>query len=141
MVALSKKVYLSKSAFTAFIDRAHSKHEEAGAYFRYFGEEQYKLFTDIVTLLEAYDEIYQFISPSLAKDFLRIIFLGNINIIYPDESDTKAALKALVNYKTTDLTFSQALLAILAERRGVSQICSFEYLHPLFGQSVFYLPL
>jgi predicted nucleic acid-binding protein len=90
---------------------------------------------------DAYNRLYRDISPSLAKDFLRVLALSNINMLYPDDSDSKAALKALVNYKTTDLTYPMALLSVLANRRGVSQICTFEYLPALFGLSTFYLPL
>jgi predicted nucleic acid-binding protein len=77
----------------------------------------------------------------LAKDFLRTVFLSNINVIFPDESDIKAALKTLINYQSTELTFGQALRAVLANRRGVGQIFTFDYLHPLFGLTVFYLPI
>lgn len=138
---LSKKVYISKSGFYAFINRADLKYEQASAYFRYFAEEHYTLYTDSITLIDVYNQIYKDISPSLAKDFMRTVFLGNINILFPDESDTKAALKTLVNYQSTELTFGQALRAVLANRRGVGQIFTFDYLHPLFGQTVFYLPI
>lgn len=138
---ISKKIFISKSGFYSFIDRAHPKHEHAAAFFRFFGQEQYLLFTDTFTINEAYNEIYNHISPSIAKDFLRTIFLGNINIIYPDESAIKAALKTLINYQSSELTFGQSLMAVLANRRGVSQIFTFDYLHPLFGQNVFYLPI
>lgn len=140
-MSLSKKVYISKSGFYALINRAHSKYEQASAYFRFFGQENYNLFTDTFTLSETYEQIYKEISPSLAKDFLRTIFLSDINIIYPEESDTKAALKTLVNFQSTDLTFNHALRAVLANKRGISQIYTFDYLHPLFGQSIFYLPI
>ena len=137
----SKKVYIARSGFYAFIDRAHSKHEQAVAYIRYFAEQGYFLYTDSMTITDVYNQIYKEISPSLAKDFLKIIFIGNINIIYPDQSDIKSALKTLVNYQSTDLTFGQALRSVLANRKGISQIFTFDYLHPLFGQSVFYLPI
>jgi predicted nucleic acid-binding protein len=137
----SKKVYIEPSGFFAFINRAHPKHEQASAYFRYFAQEEYTLFTDSHTLTESYNHIYREISPSLAKDFLRTVFLSDINIIYPEERDIKAALKTLVNFQSTELTFSKAIKAVLANRRGISQIFTFEYLHPLFGQSTFYLPI
>lgn len=137
----SKKVYLDSSAYVAFMDRAHIKYDQATAYFRYFGIEEYQLFSDPMMLNEAYERVYRDISPSLAKDFLRVMALSNVNMIYPDESDYKAALKAMVNFKTTDLTYSKALLSVLANRRGVSQICTFEYLPPLFGLTNFYLPI
>jgi len=138
---ISKKVYVTKSSFCAFIDRANSRHTQANAYFRFLAENNYSLYTDAITLTWAYDEIYKNISPSLSKDFLKTIFLSNINIIYPEERDIKSALKTLTNYQSTDLTFDQALRATLANKRGISQIFTFEYLHPLFGQSAFYLPI
>jgi predicted nucleic acid-binding protein len=140
-MASSKKVYIARSGFYAFIDRAHPKYDQASAYFRYFSQEGYTLYTDSMTLIDVYNQIYKEISPSLAKDFLRTVFLSNINVIFPDESDIKAALKTLINYQSTELTFGQALRAVLANRRGVGQIFTFDYLHPLFGLTVFYLPI
>lgn len=138
---LSKKVFLAPSSFFAFIDRAHPMHEQAAAFFRYFAQEKYFLFTDLPSILETYRLIYTNISPSLAKDFLRTMSITGMNVLYPEDSDNKAALKALVTYQSTDLTFANALLSVLAYRRGITQICTFEYLHPLFGLSTFYLPM
>lgn len=137
----SKKVYLDASTFVAFIDRAHIKYDQATAYFRYFGIEEYQLFSDPITLMDAYNRLYNDISPSLAKDFMRVMALSQVNMVYPEDSDMKAALKAIVNFKTTDLTFPKALLSVLANRRGVPQICSFEYMPTLFGLQMFYLPM
>jgi len=137
----SKKVYLDSSCFVAFIDRAHIKYDQATAYFRYFGIEEYQLFSDPMSILEAYNRLYTDISPSLAKDFMRVMALSNVNMIYPEDGDMKAALKTIVNYKTTDLTFNKALLSVLANRRGVSQVCTFEYMPQLFGLTLFYLPM
>jgi len=141
MQILSKKVYIAPSVFFAFIDRAHPKYQTAGAFFRYFALEQYALYSDAISINQAYDDIYRRISPSLAKDFLRSLSIGSFNILYPDQSDTKAALKTLVNYRTTDLTYSDAIIAVMANRNRITQVCSFEYLHPLFGLSLFYLPI
>lgn len=141
MPVTSKKVYLDSSVFVAFIDRAHIKYDQATAYFRFFALEEYQLFSDPYTLMEAYTRLYNDISPSLAKDFMRVMALSNVNLVYPEENDTKNALKALVNFKTTDLTYPKALLSVLANRRGVPQICSFDYMPPLFGLTMFYLPI
>jgi predicted nucleic acid-binding protein len=136
-----KKVYLAPSVFTAFVDRAHVKHEQAAAFFLYFAQAKYFLYTDIVSIYEAHRQIHYHISPTLARDFLRTIFLSDLNIIYPDEAEVKAALKMLLSYRSIDLTFEKALMATLAEKRGISQICTVEFLDPLFGQTPFYLPL
>jgi predicted nucleic acid-binding protein len=137
----SKKVYLTASTFEALIDRAHPKHDQASAFFRFFGDEEYILYTDINTITKTYSTIYKDISPSLGKDFMRTMIISDINILYPEEADIKAALKALISYQSNELSFLQALVAMLAEKREISQICTFEYLHPLFGQTAFFLPM
>lgn len=141
MATLSKKVYLAPSSFLAFIDRAHQKHEQATAFFRYFAQEQYRLYTDIFVLSEVHRQIHSEISPTLSRDFLRTIAFSEINIICPSEIEFRAGLKAFINYRPADLTFEKALIATLADRRGISQICTFEYLFPLFGLNAFYLPI
>ena len=137
----SKKVFIASDLFVAFIDRAHQKHIHAVAFFRYFASEGFELYSNIPIVIESYKKIYQDISPSIARDFMRALSLGNINIIYPDESDFKNALKALVTYQSTELTFSEALMAVEADKRKVPAICTFDYLHPLFGLTTFFLPI
>jgi len=141
MASQSKKVFIEADIFYAFVNRAHERHPEAAAYFRYFAQEKYQVFSSYPVIREAYDDIYQKISPSLAKDFIRGVSLSSINIFYPTESDLKAALKALINFRNTELTLEQAQTAVLANRNTIPQICTFEYLHPLFGQGAFFLPL
>lgn len=137
----SKKVYIATDGFVAFIDRAHPKHLHAVAFFRYFAQERYQLFTTIVTINEVYMQLYNSISPSLAKDLMRALSLSAINIIYPETPDMKNALKTLLNNTTAELTFSKALMAVMCNRRSIPQIYTFEYLHSLFGLQLFYLPI
>ncbi len=53
----------------------------------------------------------------------------------------KAALKVLVTYQTTELTYPEALMSVLATKRGISQVYTLDYFHQLFGIAVFYLPI
>ena len=140
-MALSKKIILAPDTVYAYIDRGSEKHQQAAAFFRYFSEQQYRVFFDTVSLNTVYTDIYNKMSQDLAKDFLRIVSLSDMNLIYPDESETKAAVKALVSYRTLDLTFSQALLSVVAERRSINQVVTFGYFPPLFGLQTFYLPI
>jgi len=140
MAIVSKKVFIATSAFMAFVDRAHPKHVQATAYFQYFAQERYQLYTGYLNLAEAHQEIAEKISESFARDFLRVISLGSVNIIYPDTNDMKATIKTLVSYKS-NLPFREAQMAVLANRKSISQICTFEYLPPLFALNVFYLPI
>lgn len=138
---MSKKVFIASDLFVSFIDRAHPKHIHAVAFFRYFASERFELYSNMPIVIASYQKIYQDISPSIARDFLRALSLGNINIIFPEESDFKAALKTLITYQSTELTFEEALMSVEADKRRIPAICTFEYLHPLFGISTFFLPI
>lgn len=137
----TKKVFLAPDMFLAFIDRAHPKHLHAGAFFRYFAQEKYLLYTNEETILTVYQELHGKISPFLAKDFLKAISLGSINILYTEESDLKLTIKTMLNSHSADLTMPEALRAVMASRRSIPTIGTFEYLHQLFGLTAFYLPI
>ncbi len=141
MAIQSKKVFIESSVFYAFINRAHVKHPQAAAFFRYFAQEKYQVFTSYPVIEEVYQQIYEKISPSLAKDFIRGINLSSVNILYPTESDLKSALKTLINYQNTELTFKESQTSVLSNRNYIPQVCTFDYLHPLFGITGFNLPL
>lgn len=141
MAIQSKKVFIESDVFYAFVNRAHSRYPQAGAYFRYFAEARFQIFTSYSVTEEAYREIYDKISPSLARDFARGISLSAVNILYPTQSDLKAAIKTLVNYQSTELTLRESQTAVLANRNYISQICTFNYLHPLYGITAFNLPI
>ena len=137
----SKKVYIAPDCFIAFIDRAHPKHLHAVAFFRYFSQEKYQLFTTVVSINEVYIQLYTTISPSLAKDFMRALSLSSINLLYPESSDMKIAMRTILGSTSPELTFSKAIMAVICNKRSIPQICTFEYLHSLFGLQLFYLPI
>ena len=138
---LSKKVFIASDGFVAFVDRAHPKHLHAGAFFRYFAQNQFQIYTTIVAIDETYNELYKTISPSVAKDFLRAIQLSSINILYPEDSDLKRSIKIITTTPSVELTFSKALMAIICNKRNIPQICTFSYSPTLFGLQTFYLPV
>jgi predicted nucleic acid-binding protein len=137
----SKKVFIASDVLTAFVDRSNTKHEQAAAFFRYFAIEEYHLYTDSISLYEAYSKINIDLGATIAKDFLRTLYLSNVTIFYPDENDMKAALKIFLADKTGDLTLGKTLMAVLSDKKSIPQIATFEYIHAMFGLSVFYIPL
>lgn len=141
MSTTNKRVYIAPSVFYAFIDRAHLKHEQASAYFRYFAQNNYALFASIVDITEVYTDLCRRMSPSVGKDFLRSLFLSDINILYPEESEVKFALKTQLNYGNEQLRYPESLRATLSQKRGVGSIASFDFTHSLFGLETFYLPI
>jgi predicted nucleic acid-binding protein len=138
---VSKKVYIATDTLVAFIDRAHPKHMHASAYFRYFAQNNFQIYLTIVSLNEAYHELYQIISPSVARDLLRAIELSNVNIIYPIESDVKRSIRLVATTQSVDLTFSKALMAVICDKYGIPQISTFSYMPQLFALKLFYLPI
>lgn len=99
------------------------------------------LYIDTVNLNETYNIIFEKMSPSLAKDFLRIVSLSDINVISPEITEVKATFKTISNYNALDLRFSEAIMAVVASKRNILTICTFDYLHALFGLSNFFLPI
>ena len=138
---VSKKVYIAPDGLVAFIDRAHKKHVQATAFFRYFAQEQCQIYSNVVNINETYMTIYNTISPSLARDFLRALSLSNINTLNPEPADIKAAIKILETSNSVDLTFSKALMAVICNKKSIPQIVTFEFLHALYGLQLFYLPV
>ena len=63
MATTSKKVFIATSAFMAFVDRANPKHVQAAAYFQYFAQEKYNLYTGYLNLIETHGEISEKICP------------------------------------------------------------------------------
>lgn len=140
MIIKSKNIFITSAVFFAFVDRNHPKHQQSSAYFRYFAKEKYHLTTASFSISKTYYQLRKHMSYPIAKDFLRALFLGNIEITYPDESMTKAALKLIFQNTGYDLTIDQALTNIIAYRAQIHQICSFEYSSFYFGISLFSLP-
>lgn len=137
----SKKVFIAPSVFLALIDRNHPKHPQAAAYFRYFAQESYYLFTGYQSVVEAYRTISTEISPTLAREFMRAVVSSSINVLYPSESDLKSTVKTISVSSASDIKFPEAQMAVLASRNNIPQVATFDYLHPLFGLSVFNLPV
>lgn len=137
----SKKVFLAQDAFIAFVDRAHPKHLHAGAFFRYFAQEQFMLYTNVSTISLVHQTISKKISPSIGKDFIKALSLSNINILYPEEADLRLSFKSFLGSTSPDISLEEVLMSTMAQRRSIPSICTFEYLHPLFGLSTFYLPV
>jgi predicted nucleic acid-binding protein len=137
----SKKVFVASDILFIFIDRAHPKHIQSAAFFRYFAQQRYQLFTSVVSVNQVYQQIYDKISPSLAKDFIKALALSSINVIYPEEADFKTTTKTLSTYNSNELNFEEALMTVLCHKKNIPQICTFNYFHRIFGLTPFYLPI
>lgn len=138
---MNKKIFLAPDVMVAFVDRANPKHLHAAAFFRYFAQEHYSLYTTISVINTSYDTLAVHISPSVARDFIKALALGSINIISPDETDLKLTYKTLLSTSAAEVSFNEVLMQVIANRRSITQVCTFSYLHPLFRLAAFYLPI
>ncbi len=136
----SKKVYITQSAFYAFIDRSDAKNQMAGAYFRYFAQEGYHLYTSPSTIMATYERIQVHMSHSIAREFLQTIFTSTIDIVYVDEPLMKSAVKLVITTTSVHLTLEQAIVNIVCDKSQTPTICSFEYFPYFFGTRAFTLP-
>lgn len=137
----SKKVFITTDGFICFIDRAKPKHLHAGAYFRYFAQQNLQLYTTDVVINESYSALANTISPSIARDFIRALQISSINIIYPEEPDIKKSMRLIAESQSAELTLGDALTAIICDKRSIPQVYTFSYFPSLFGLHIFYLPI
>lgn len=138
---MNKKVLVASDVLVAFVDRANPRHLHAGAFFRYFAQEHYTLFTTPLIISDTYALLTHKISPAIAKDFIKALSLGAINVISPDESDVKITYKTMLSSSPSEASFDETLMQVIANRRNITQVCTFSYLHPLFRLATFYLPI
>lgn len=136
---MQSKVFLAEDAFKAFIDRADTKHLHAGAFFRYFAQEHFYLYTNISIVSATYQKISEVINFPVAKDFAKALSFSNIVILSPETAEINTAIKVVTG--TSDMSLQEALMLTMAERRGINQVCTFSPLHQLFGIHTFYLPV
>ncbi len=131
----SKKVFVTSSVFYAFIDRSNPRHAQSEAFFRYFAQEGMHLFTSLPEIISTHEELQKNVGFSTAQDFIRTIFLGNIDVLYPEEAETKNALKlVLANASSAQtITFEQALVNSISDKKQIAQIASFDYSQFYYG--------
>lgn len=135
-----KKVFLAADVFIAFLDRNHPKHLHASAFFRYFAQEHFYLYTSNEIVIATYQKVSQSISGSFAKEFLKVLSESAITILSPDDTEMKKALQTVVS-SFSEVGLDECLMLVIAEKRHIPYICTLQYIHTLFGREIFYLPL
>lgn len=137
---MTKRVFIARDVFLAFLDRNDSKHLQATAFFRYFAQEHFYLYTSDGIVIALFQIISQSISQSFAKEFIKTLLESSIHVLTPDESELKKAISTIANsYSYLDL--EETLIQVMAEKRYIPFIATFAYLHNQFGREIFYLPI
>lgn len=137
---MSQRIFLAADVITAFLDRNDPKHLQASAFFRYFAQEHFYLYTNSEIVIAVYQNISKGISTSFAKEFLKVLSESTIHTLAPDEQEVRKAIQ-LVTTSYTDVGLQEALILVMAQKHYIPQIATFSYLHNIFGRETFYLPL
>ncbi len=117
------KVFLDTIAFTAFVNRAHPKHLAVTEAFDYLTQNPTYLYTSSFVLTETYDQLLQ-ITPTLARDFIKVLPYTAIIIIRPTLKDEQAAHQLLNRPSAYQLSLKDALHIALFQRLGITTTLS-----------------
>lgn len=96
----------------------------------------YQLYTSSQVISEVYAAVSREISASLALDFLQASLRSDIEILFPQKADFITANRMLRSNRERQLTLREVLNATLMQRKGITQILTFNYWHNLFGSFV-----
>ena len=136
----SKKVFITRSAFFAFIDRSDPKHRMSGAFFRFFAQDGFHLYTTPSVITDTYHQIQSSMSHAIAREYLQTVFTSAIDVLYVDEATLKTAVKLVITTTSANLTIDQAITNIICDKSQIPAICTFEYFPFFFGIHSFVLP-
>ncbi|MCL5439249.1 MAG: hypothetical protein M1268_04695 [Patescibacteria group bacterium] len=129
----SSKIFIDSTVLYSFIDRADPNHQKTIRAFDTLGRLEYQVSTSSHNITEAYYTLAREASNSLALEFLDIILISEIEIIFPQKTDFVSALRILKANKEKDINFREALNVVLMKKRDIYQILTFNYWHQLFG--------
>jgi len=141
MALQSRKIFIDSSVFISFIDRADINHAKAIKTMETLAQLGAKLYTSSQVIIEVYATVSREISISVALDFLQASLQSDIEILFPQKADLITANRMLRSNRERQLTLREVLNATLMQRKGITQILTFNYWHNLFGSYASHLTI
>lgn len=136
MALISRKIFIDSSVLISFIDRANINHPKAVKALENLARLGYHLYTSSTNIGEVYAAISREISTSVALDFLQASIQSDMEIIFPSKADLISAHRMLRGNRERQITLREVLNATLMQRKGITQILTYNYWHYLFGTFV-----
>jgi len=129
----SKKIFIDPSVFYALVDRADPNHAVAARNLEQLAVQGSYLFTSIQAVQDAFTTINNQLGQTLSFEFIGAMMESNIEILCPQKSDLQSAFRLVRANRDKQLSLKEALIAILMQKKGISQIMTFGYWHSLLG--------
>jgi len=129
----SKKIFIESSVLYAFVDRASSDHTQSVRLLDQLSLQGTHLYTSIQSVMDTNNAINNQLGATLSLDFLQSMTESTIEILYPQKADFIAAFKLLRLNRYKQISLKEALISVLMQKKGISQILTFAYWHNLLG--------
>lgn len=136
MAIQSRKIFIDSSVLVSFVDRADPNHAKAVQSMESLARQNYQLYTSYQNIMETYVTLSREIGQSIALEFLQSSLQSDMEILLPQKGDLVTIHRMLLANRGRELTLRETMNATLMQKRGISQILSFNYWHNLFGTFV-----
>lgn len=137
----SKKIYIDASALYAFVDRADPNHLDMVKAMEQLSIKEMHLFTSSQAVQDAYNAISRQLGDNLGLEFLQAVLESTTEILYPQKSDLISAYKLIKVNRGKQINLKVAVTAVLMQKKGISQILTFNYWQNLLGSTSYLLRL
>jgi predicted nucleic acid-binding protein len=122
----SRAVMIDTGAFIALVDPQNSNHQNAVECLNEITKFHLPVFVPLPIIYESYKKMLYDMGQPIAKQFLKAVLSGQVNIVRTIEGDEKAAQGLLERYKDLGLTLSDAASMVLMTRLGIAKSFSFD---------------
>lgn len=136
-MAGSKKVFIDSSVLYSFVDRADANHAQAVRAIEQLSRQQTQLYTSIQAVQETYTAINRELGSVLGIEFLQATIESSIEVLYPQKAELVSAYRLIKLNLSRQVSFKEAITAVLMQKRGIFQILTFTYWQNLLGSSVY----
>ena len=135
-MATSRKIFIDSSVLVAFIDRGDKRHLIATKAVEDLAGLNYNLYTSSQVLTDSHDLLLGSVGKTVALEFLQTLLQSGIEILFSQKADLITAHRILKVNNNRDISLNEALNATLMQKRGISQILTFNPWNKLFGTTI-----
>lgn len=136
MFTESKKIFLDSSVFIAFIDRGSQVHLKASKALEHLASTGCRLYTSSHSVIDSYNPLTSNVGTTVALEFLQSMLQTGIEVLFPQKADLITAHRILRINRDKEIPLSEALNAVLMQKKGIRQILTFKDWTKLFGTEI-----
>lgn len=131
------KVFIDNSGWYSIINSKSKHHKQAKEYFQYLLDNRAKIYTNILEVNNAIDQIKKDCGTIIAQDFSRLLeeasLISDFNIIWLTRRLRKSGLKQLFSMQEPEIKFNHCIIYVELRRKKINVIFSFDETLKNFG--------